>query len=138
MHQVFVYGTLKEGFPNADVNKGVRTPGVFKTKDLYSLYLVSERHTPWLIPDNQYGYNTLGEVYTVNDAGLVQLDELEAVGDPQGYKRVTIVVEHVDSAEELEAFIYLKTKQQLDQADIQQTLCDVYTRDHAQKYKRRQ
>src|SRR5688572_24027904 len=49
MRRVFVYGTLKEGFPNFGANTGTRVPGVFVTKERYPLYLVGERHSPWMI-----------------------------------------------------------------------------------------
>lgn len=48
-HRVFVFGTLKEGFPNFAVNTGIRLSGNFETEDLYPLYLVGERHSPWLV-----------------------------------------------------------------------------------------
>ena len=34
-HLVFVFGTLKEGFPNFATNRGVRVPGAFTTKYRY-------------------------------------------------------------------------------------------------------
>jgi gamma-glutamylcyclotransferase (GGCT)/AIG2-like uncharacterized protein YtfP len=40
-HLVFVFGTLKEGFPNFTVNRGVRVPGSFSTCSAYPLYLVA-------------------------------------------------------------------------------------------------
>lgn len=48
-HLVFVFGTLKEGFPNFATNKGVRRGGDFVTASRYPLYLVGERCSPWLI-----------------------------------------------------------------------------------------
>jgi hypothetical protein len=44
-HLVFIFGTLKEGFPNFGINRGTRVPGEFKTCAAYSLYLVGERHS---------------------------------------------------------------------------------------------
>ena len=48
-HRVFVFGTLKEGFPNFATHRGTRVPGVFKTRPRLPLYLVGERHVPWLL-----------------------------------------------------------------------------------------
>ncbi len=49
MEHVFVYGTLKEGFPNFEINRGVRLPGTFIMAERYPLYLVGERCVPWMI-----------------------------------------------------------------------------------------
>ena len=46
---VFVFGTLKQGFPNAATNRGARWPGNFRTEAAFPLYLVGERHVPWLL-----------------------------------------------------------------------------------------
>lgn len=40
MHRVFVYGALKEGFPNFKSNNGTRYQGEFTTLETYPLYLV--------------------------------------------------------------------------------------------------
>ncbi|WP_039841607.1 gamma-glutamylcyclotransferase [Vibrio owensii] len=52
MHRVFVYGTLKEGFPNFKSNNGTRYQGKFTTLETYPLYLVGDRYSPWLILDS--------------------------------------------------------------------------------------
>ena len=48
-HRVFVFGTLKEGFPNFATNRGRRIAGGFVTVQRYPLYLVGERFSPWLL-----------------------------------------------------------------------------------------
>ena len=50
-HLVFVFGTLKDGFPNFATNRGTRLPGAFRTCSAYPLYLVGYRHVPWLLPE---------------------------------------------------------------------------------------
>ena len=47
-HLVFVFGTLKEGFPNFATNRGARVAGSFRTRAAYPLYLVGDRHVPWI------------------------------------------------------------------------------------------
>jgi len=46
VHKVFVFGTLKEGFPNFKKNKGIRYRQNFDTKESYPLYLVGVRFSP--------------------------------------------------------------------------------------------
>ena len=41
MHLLFVYGSLKEGFPNFHVNKGRRVPGTYRTVQPYPLFLAN-------------------------------------------------------------------------------------------------
>jgi gamma-glutamylaminecyclotransferase len=41
--RVFVFGTLKQGFPNFHINRGRRVAGEFATGLAYPLYLVGER-----------------------------------------------------------------------------------------------
>ena len=48
-HLVFVFGTLKEGYPNFATNRGRRIPGDFVTRERYPLYLMGERFSPWLV-----------------------------------------------------------------------------------------
>jgi len=46
---VFVFGTLKQGFPNFATNRGRRVGGTFRTLERLPLLLVGQRHVPWLI-----------------------------------------------------------------------------------------
>ena len=41
-HLVFVFGTLKEGFPNFRINKGIRVVGEFVTVQRFPLHLIGE------------------------------------------------------------------------------------------------
>src|SRR4051812_338878 len=73
-HLVFVFGTLKEGFPNFATNRGQRVPGRFTTRAKYPLYLVGERHTPWLMDHPGVGMRVAGQVFRVDDATLAAMD----------------------------------------------------------------
>ena len=108
--RVFVFGTLKEGFPNFHVNRGTRMPGDFVTVQPYPLYLIGERRSPWMLERPGAGLNVRGQVFDVDDAALAQMDGLERVGEPDGYRRVRIEVALAGgaSAATLEAFAYLK------------------------------
>ncbi len=67
---VFVFGTLKAGFPNSGTNTGRREPGEFSTALAFPFYLVGERHSPWLL--NTEADIRLGPfpVYTQEHAAL--------------------------------------------------------------------
>ena len=57
---VFVFGTLKQGFPNFATNKGARVAGDFMTVERYPLYLVGERYSPWLVDAAGKGERVVG------------------------------------------------------------------------------
>jgi gamma-glutamylaminecyclotransferase len=76
-HLVFVFGTLKEGFPNFPTNKGSRRPGAFLTKERYPFYLVGERHSPWLINSPGQEERIVGQVFEVDQTALEAMDNLE-------------------------------------------------------------
>ncbi|WP_156486258.1 hypothetical protein [Marinomonas sp. TW1] len=49
MAKVFVFETLKEGFPNFNHNQGRRFRREFVTQKAFPLYLVGEGYSPWLM-----------------------------------------------------------------------------------------
>ena len=134
-HRVFVYGTLKEGFPNFAVNKGVRVPGAFRTVDRYPLYLVGDRHVPWMLDLRGEGERVAGEVYEVDDAALAAMDRLERVGEPDGYRRVMIRVE--GDGVPIEVLTYLKFAPHLVRSEARLGPLEQYTLDHARLYRSR-
>ena len=134
---VFVFGTLKAGFPNFAVNRGRRVGGVFRTLDRLPLLLVGERHVPWLIDSPGEGERVAGEVYEVDAAALAAMDELEGVGKPDGYHRATIRVRAEDDGTELSVQIYMKRPDQLVRTEVRQGPLAEYTLAHAARYRRR-
>ena len=136
---VFFFGTLKEGFPNFATNRGVRLQGAFRTRERYPLYLVGERCSPWLIDMPGEGEQVVGQVFEVDHAALAAMDALERVGEPDGYRRVTIAVEAQGTHDVpmLRPFVYLQPAQHLDPATLRVgPLCE-YTLDHAALYRPR-
>jgi gamma-glutamylaminecyclotransferase len=134
-HRVFVFGTLKEGFPNFAVNKGVRLPGSFRTLDRFPLYLVGERHVPWMLDLRGEGERVVGEVYEVDDAALAAMDRLERVGELDGYRRAVIRVE--GDVAPIEVFAYLKFAPHLVRSEARLGPIEEYTLDHARLYRSR-
>lgn len=111
MQRVFVFGTLKEGFPNFATNKGRRLPGEFVTKERYPFYLVGERHSPWLLDQPGQGERVVGQVFEVDEAALAAMDLLERTHEPDGYRRTRIAVEAhgvAGNPAPIDVFVYMK------------------------------
>jgi gamma-glutamylaminecyclotransferase len=136
-HRVFVYGTLKEGFPNEKANAGHRVSGEFLTKARYPLYLVGPRYSPWLVAQENRGFRVSGQVFVVDDAALRNLDRLERVDRPDGYRRMAIVVIHRETGAEQGVFAYLKPAALLESADIRSGPLRSYEPEHSALYRPR-
>jgi len=135
---VFVFGTLKEGFPNFATNKGVRIAGDFMTIERYPLYLVGERFSPWLIDAAGEGERVVGQVFEVDAATLAAMDELERIGEPDGYRRVMLEVEAQDGrGTGCHVHAYLKPREQFTESDARLGPLREYTREHAALYRSR-
>ena len=91
-HRVFVYGTLKRGYPNNPLLEGSEFLGEAVTVLTYKAvtvpaYKMVETSFPVIMPDPS-GKPVAGELYTVDDATLARLDQLEREG--RSYDRVMI------------------------------------------------
>ena len=136
---IFVFGTLKEGFPNFGANAGTRVPGMFITQERYPLYLVGQRCSPWLIDTPGQGEHVRGQVFEVQPKALKQMDLLERVSEPDGYKRVQIQVtpQSPDVGHSISVFAYLKPPGSLEAAAIAAGPLAEYTFEHAARYRKR-
>ena len=132
MSLLFVYGSLKQGFPNAHVNTGRRVGGDFRTLQRLPFYLVGAGHLPCLVLQPGHGLQVRGQVFEVSAADLAAMDRLERVGEPQGYSRVRIDVQQVDDGHVLEADVYVQQASRLDPSNALIGPLDEYTLDHAQ------
>ena len=140
MHtRIFVYGTLKEGFPNFDTNAGIRIPGDFFTKNRYPLYLVGERHSPWMVNTPGEGERVIGQVFEVKPEVLERIDILQRVSALDGYERIEIAVISQSAEGEVELLVhaYLKHPRNLAGADIMAGPFSEYTREHVAFYRKR-
>ena len=129
--QLFVYGTLKQGFPNHHLNGGRRVPGAFRTHLRFPLLVVrlpNEDRAPWLMQQPGTGFQVSGQVFEVDDAALPAIDALEEVGLPTGYVRARILLEDAaDPARRLQAHAYLKPPHHLQQCLAQEGPFAEYT-----------
>lgn len=137
MHKVFVFGTLKEGFPNFRINKGSRFGHLFQTKQSFPLYLIGERHSPWLVLQPGQGHPVKGQVFTVTDEALSAMDKLERITAEDGYRRISLDVECVETGETLTVYAYGKPPEMLIDADVRAQLTDEYCLSHAALYRSR-
>lgn len=116
-HLIFVYGTLKEGFPNFALNPGRRMPGTFRTRQPFPLYVVqlpAEDRAPWLVNQPGQGVQVSGQIFEVDDATLQSMDCFEEVGVPTGYARLALELESADQpGDVLRAHAYMKAPHQL-------------------------
>ncbi|GJQ10632.1 hypothetical protein GpartN1_g2423.t1 [Galdieria partita] len=88
---VFVYGTLKRGFPNHEFMKGIFESQAV-TLESYPLVVGTPMAVPFLLPFPSRGKRVKGELYKVDSTQLEYLDDFEAV--QQGlYFRDSIHVE---------------------------------------------
>ena len=114
---IFVYGTLKQGFPNFHLNPGRRVPGDFQTVDALPLYVVQLPHedrAPWLVLAPGEGHLVRGQVFEVDDDTLLAMDRFEEVGLPTGYMRGEVCLEALqEPGQVLRAQAYLKPLAQM-------------------------
>ncbi len=138
-HLVFVFGTLKEGYPNFATNRGRRIPGDFVTRERYPLYLMGERFSPWLVFLPGEGERVVGQLFEVDDAALAAMDLLERVSEADGYRRVPIGVEGVGKAsgQPRIVHVYVKPPEQFDGAQARLGPLTEYTMAHAGLYRSR-
>jgi len=135
--KIFVFGTLKEGFPNFYLNKGIKQSGEFITENNYLFYLVGERHTPCIYEHENKGEAILGELYLVNNDQLSVLDTLERTHEEGGYIRTLINIQNINSKQKSEAYIYLKLASQINLSDIKLGPINRYTLKHTELYQYR-
>ncbi|MES2952169.1 MAG: gamma-glutamylcyclotransferase family protein [Pseudomonadota bacterium] len=135
-HLVFVYGTLKENFPNFGRNKGLRLPGIFTTVERYPLYLVGERFSPWLVNTPGKGERVSGQVFAVDQTALATMDTLERITEADGYRRVTLALESTEArdTQPIHTLAYLKQATHCTPAMVREGPLSEYTLEHAALY----
>ena len=98
MNNIFVYGTLKSGYHNNRIIKASKKSRLVCVAMTQHDMLFSNQGIPFLVDinryedevDNGYGARVIGEVWSVDDDVLSDMDRLE--GHPHGYTREPIVV----------------------------------------------
>jgi gamma-glutamylaminecyclotransferase len=110
MHRVFVFGTLKEGFPLH--RQGLDdTPKRLdcRTVERFPMFIAGPWYAPMMMNEPGSGRQVRGELYEVDDTRLALLDGLESVGKPGNF-RVVIEVEALDGSARWPAYAYVKSR----------------------------
>ncbi|MEM7563528.1 MAG: gamma-glutamylcyclotransferase family protein [Pseudomonadota bacterium] len=111
---VFVYGTLKRGFPNYDESRlGASFYGKVRSLEAFPLVVANRYYSPVLIDEPGSGSSVYGELFCVSQSLLDYLDEIESVGRPGGYHRSDIDI-RLANDEIISAFAYFKYRSDLE------------------------
>ena len=77
MMHVFVYGTLKRGYPNHHaIAEHVLFVGRFRTAKAFPLVVGGRWFSRYLINEPGLGHEVVGEVFEVDALGLALIDQL--------------------------------------------------------------
>lgn len=136
MARVFVYGTLKQGFRNFHVNRGVRVPGEFVTAQPFPLYVIGPFGLPWLVHRPGVGHRVAGQLFEVDDEGLAAMDVLERVRDEHWYTRRELAVRPASGGEPSLALAYFGSAVRLASETIHHGPLVEYTEAHQALYRR--
>ena len=111
MNRLFIYGTLKKGYPNHDqMLLGEKFICACTTVERYPLVLTAPWYSPVMIPETGKGHRITGELYEVNNNKLSELDEFEYVHLPRGFRRFEVELETKDG-EFLIAEAYMRPRE---------------------------
>ena len=93
MHFIFIYGTLKRGFPNHNqYMQNFEFIDCVLSLEAFPLIVGGKWYSPILIDEIGVGKYIKGELFKVDKAGLELLNEIEGVGIPNGYHPIVIMV----------------------------------------------
>ncbi len=115
MHKVFVYGTIKRGFPN-DITGVIdfRFIGRCWTLNAFPLVVGGKWFSPYLIAEPGVGHRVFGEVLEVDDLALEKLDRMEGTHVPNGYRRINTTIESEDGKTTFDAWAYVKDRDDIE------------------------
>ena len=114
MIRLFVYGTLKLGFPlHAAGLTGQRLVGMYRTVVAYPMVVAGPWFTPMMLNEPGRGLRVYGELYEVETNRLVSLDEIEHIGEPGNF-REPIDVEPIGGGACCAANVYFKARELAD------------------------
>lgn len=111
VRRVFVYGTLKRGFPLHDIGlAGASFLGAYRTVEPYPMLIAGARFAPMMLDQPGRGVRVSGELYGVSLDQLEKLDALESVGVP-GNERGRVLIEPLDGGAAIEADAFFKSEE---------------------------
>jgi gamma-glutamylcyclotransferase (GGCT)/AIG2-like uncharacterized protein YtfP len=105
MNPVFVYGTLKRGGSNHVFLRGQKFLGPVRTAPGYTLYSLGDYPGMVRAPGDTAGVT--GELWSVDDACLAELDRLEGL-DEGLYERIDVLLAPNVLAGSAQTYLYLR------------------------------
>lgn len=112
-NSVFVYGTLKRGFPNHHYMQGARFLGMARTVEAWPLVIGNQWYSPYLLPERGVGHRVAGELWEVPATMMPALDELESTHLPNGYRRERIAVAPEDGTAPRDVWVYFRERRHI-------------------------
>lgn len=110
MLHVFVYGTLKRGFPFHSLGLArSEFLGEVRTSEPYPMVIAGSFYGPMMLDRPGHGLPVWGELYRVEPDHLPRLDELEGVGKPGSF-RSKLRIRARAGGEPQEAIGYMKAR----------------------------
>ena len=111
MNCIFVFGTLKRGFPLHDrALAGADYRGLYRTSERFPMFVAGQWFAPMVLDEPGIGHHVLGELYEVEDWRLKLIDEMESVGIPGNFRASISVVRLCDGVACL-ASVYMKSRE---------------------------
>jgi gamma-glutamylaminecyclotransferase len=107
--KVFVFGTLKRGFPLHHSSAGAEFIGEYRTVRCFPMLVAGPWFAPMIFNEPGVGHQVLGELYEVDEACLACLDEMESIGQPGNF-RVSVEVVPIQEGAPHTAFAYMKSR----------------------------
>jgi gamma-glutamylaminecyclotransferase len=112
LHKVFIYGTLKRGFPNHAAGLfDAEFLGDFETREPFPFVIGGRWFSPYLLDEPGEGLRVRGELFGVSESGLERLDEMEGVRLPRGYRRRALDVAPSAGGAPLGVWTYLRARE---------------------------
>src|SRR5438270_11642597 len=108
MVRVFVFGTLKRGFPLHHGLAGAAFLGACRTVQRFPMFVAGLWFAPMMMNEPGVGHRVVGELYVLDSAGLARIDAMESIGQPGNF-RIPVDVEPVDGRATCAAVGYRKS-----------------------------
>ena len=111
MIRLFVYRTLKRGFPLHEAGlAGQRFVGAYRTVNAYPMIVGGPWFTPMMFDEAGSGLRVRGELYEVESARIATIDSIEHIGEP-GNSRASIDIEPIAGGARCVADVYFKARE---------------------------
>jgi gamma-glutamylaminecyclotransferase len=108
MPKLFVFGTLKKGYPLHRTLEGATYLGPRRTWARYPMFVAGPWFAPMMLDQAGVGLQVSGELYEIDEGRLALLDDVESVGKP-GNTRGLIQLEPMNSEFPETVWAYFKS-----------------------------